>query len=207
MLKKDLLEKIKDAKEEDDVNALLAGTDIEIQFKGPEPNLDVFKGKIKSDKVFQQFMDSERDTYHSKALKTMKEKGTWESEFADNLKEKYPELVTDPVQLELLKERQAREQLEAKLARKDLLAEATKYAGEKGIKIKSIDKYLGEDFDATKSNLDDLAEDWSKAIEDMKKQESQQTNENQNNYVYTPQGGSQDVDLAAQISGAINGTI
>lgn len=204
MIKKDLLEKIKDAKEEDDINALLAGTDIETQFKGPEPNLDVFKQKIKEDKAFQKFMDSERDTYHSKALKTMKEKGTWESEFADNLKEKYPELVTDPVQLELMKERQAREQLEAKLARKELLSEANKYAGEKGITIRSIERYLGDDLDATKANLDELAEDWSKALEATNNQETKETKET---YVYNPKGGNQDVDLSAQIAGAINGTI
>ena len=167
MLKKDLLEKIKNAKDDEDINSLLAGTDIEEQFKGPEPTLDVFKQKIKADKVFQQFMDSERDTYHSKAIKTMKEKGTWESEFGDVLTQKYPDLVTDPTQKKLLDlEKQLAEEKAANL-KKDLLAEAMKYANEKGIKLKSIDKYLGEDFDSTKANLDDLAEDWSKGLEAM----------------------------------------
>ncbi|CUU47055.1 DUF4355 domain-containing protein [Clostridium beijerinckii] len=167
MLKKDLLEKIKNAKDEEDINSLLAGTDIEEQFKGPEPTLDVFKQKIKADKVFQQFMDSERDTYHSKAIKTMKEKGTWESEFGDVLTQKYPDLVTDPTQKKLLDlEKQLAEEKAANV-KKDLLAEAMKYANEKGIKLKSIDKYLGEDFDSTKANLDDLAEDWSKGLEAM----------------------------------------
>ncbi|UYZ36791.1 DUF4355 domain-containing protein [Clostridium beijerinckii] len=167
MLKKDLLERIKNAKEEEDINSLLTGTDIEEQFKGPEPTLDVFKQKIKSDKEFQGFMDTERDLHHSKAIKTMKEKGTWESEFGDVLKEKYPDLIKDPVQVELMKERKAREELEAKLARKDLLADAIKYANEKGIKLKSIDRYLGDDLDSTKTNLDELAEDWSKGLESM----------------------------------------
>ncbi|WP_238948851.1 DUF4355 domain-containing protein [Clostridium sp. YIM B02569] len=167
MLKKDLLEKIKNAKDEEDINSLLTGTDIEEQFKGPEPTLDVFKQKIKADKVFQQFMDSERDTYHSKAIKTMKEKGTWESEFGDVLTQKYPDLVTDPTQKKLLDlEKQLAEEKAANV-KKDLLAEAMKYANEKGIKLKSIDKYLGEDFDSTKANLDDLAEDWSKGLEAM----------------------------------------
>ncbi|WP_271814189.1 DUF4355 domain-containing protein [Clostridium beijerinckii] len=167
MLKKDLLEKIKNVKDEEDINSLLAGTDIEEQFKGPEPTLDVFKQKIKADKVFQQFMDSERDTYHSKAIKTMKEKGTWESEFGDVLTQKYPDLVTDPTQKKLLDlEKQLAEEKAANV-KKDLLAEAMKYANEKGIKLKSIDKYLGEDFDSTKANLDDLAEDWSKGLEAM----------------------------------------
>ena len=111
MLKKDLLKKIENAKDDEDINSLLVGTDIEEAFKGDEPTLDVFKGKIKSDKAFQQFMDSERNTYYAKALKTMKEKGTWENEFSDVMKEKYPELIKDPVQLELAKERKAREDL------------------------------------------------------------------------------------------------
>lgn len=170
MLKKDLLKKIESAKDEDDINELLKGTDIEETFKGEGATLDAFKGKIKSDKDFQKFMDSERETYHVKALKTMKEKGTWENEFSDVMKEKYPELIKDPVQLELAKERKAREELESKLARKDLLTEAIKYANEKGIKLKAIDKFLGEDLDSTKANLDDLAEDWSKGIESVVEQ-------------------------------------
>lgn len=56
------------------------------------------------------------------------------------------------------------------MARKDLLTEAVKYANEKGIKLKAIDKFLGEDLDSTKANLDDLAEDWSKGIESVVEQ-------------------------------------
>lgn len=167
MLKKDLIEKIKNAKDDEDINSLLTGTDIEEQFKGPEPTLDVFKGKIKSDKVFQQFMDSERDTYHTKAMKTLKEKGTWETEFADVLTKKYPDLVTDPAKKELLEMKQKMEQMEKESARKDLLNEATKYALEKKLPVKLVEKFLGEDLDSTKSNLDGFAEDWSKGLETM----------------------------------------
>lgn len=199
MIKKELLKKIENAKDEDDINELLKGTDIEETFKGEEPTLDVFKGKIKSDKVFQQFMDSERDTYHSKALKTMKEKGTWESEFGEVLKEKYPELVKDPVQLELVKERKAREELEAKLARKDLLADAIKYANEKGIKLSAIDKFLGDDLDTTKANLDALAEDWSKGIESVVEQKMKV-----NSYIPGIGGEGDPVSIGASIAAKAN---
>lgn len=165
MLKKDLLEKIKDAKDDEDINTLLVGTDIQEEFKGEEPTLDVFKQKVKADKDFKQFMDSEKDIYYSKALKTMKEKGTWETEFSDALKEKYPDLIKDPVQAELMKERKAREDLEAKLARKDLLADAIKYATDKKIPAGFVEKFLGEDLDSTKTNLDGFAEDWGKGLE------------------------------------------
>ena len=163
MLKKDLIEKIKNAKEDEDINSLLAGTDVETQFKGEEPTLDTFKAKVKMDKTFQQFMDSENDKHYVKAMKTLKEKGTWESEFADVMKEKYPDLVPDP-QAELKKEIA---NLKSESAREKMLNQAVAYATEKGIKIDSkyISKLLGEDFDSTKVELDGFAENWSKGLE------------------------------------------
>lgn len=167
MIKADLLKKVEAAKDDEDINNLLKGTDIEETFKGEEPTLDVFKGKIKSDKAFQQFMDSERDKYHSTALKTMKEKGTWENEFSDVLTQKYPDLITDPTQKQLLEVQKELAAAKAEAAKEKLLTQAIAYANEKGIKIKSINKYLGEDLDSTKANLDELAEDWSKGLESM----------------------------------------
>lgn len=166
MKKSEILEKIKNAKDDEDINSLLVGTDIEEQFKG-EPTLDTFKSKLKTDKDFQGFMDKERETHLTKALKTMKEKGTWESEFANELHTKYPDLITDPTQKKLLELEAELAKEKAANARKDLLNEAVKYANEKGIKLKAIDKFLGEDIDTTKANLDDLAEDWSKGIESV----------------------------------------
>lgn len=73
MLKKDILEKIKDLKDEDDINNLLKGTDIESAFKVEvQPTLDVFKAKLNSDKDFKSFMDSEKDTHANKSLETWK---------------------------------------------------------------------------------------------------------------------------------------
>lgn len=164
MLKKDLIEKIKNAKDDEDINNLLVGTDIETGFKG-EVTLDVVKQKIKSDKAFQQFMDSEKDTYHSKALKTMKEKGTWENEFAEVLTQKYPDLVTDPVKKEMLELKQELEKERQSNARKDLLTQAMAYATEKKVPTNFVEKLLGEDLDSTKVNLDTFATDWSNGIE------------------------------------------
>lgn len=196
MIKKDLLEKIKDAKDDEDINSLLTGTDIEEQFKGPEPNLDVFKGKIKSDKVFQQFMDSEKDTYHSKALKTMKEKGTWESEFGDALKEKYPDLIKDPKDKEMLEMQNKIAQMEKEAARKDLLADAIKYATEKKLPTGFVERFLGDDLEATKSSLDGFADAWSKGLESA-------VNEKMKSNSYVPGGTNPDgskVSIGASIA-------
>lgn len=183
MLKKDLLEKIKNAKDDEDINSLLSGTDIETQFKGEEPNLDVFKQKIKADKVFQQFMDTERDTYHAKAVKTMKEKGTWETEFYDVLKQKYPDLIKDPKDKAMADLQAELAKMKAEAARKDLLSEAMKYANEKKINTKFVEKFLGEDLEKTKVALDDFVKDYSKDIEAA-------VTEKMKSNSYTPGAGS-----------------
>jgi uncharacterized protein with gpF-like domain len=164
MLRKDLLEKIKNAKEDEDINALLVGTDIETQFKGAEPTLDTFKSKIKTDKTYQQFIESENDKHYAKAFKTWKENNL-EKELEPFMLAKYPELVTDPVKKELAEMRKELEKEKSSNARKDLLSEAMKYAAEKKLPAGFIDKFLGEDLDSTKANLDVLAIDWSKGLE------------------------------------------
>lgn len=195
MLKKDLLEKIKSAKDDEDINSLLNGTDIEESFKGEGATLDTFKGKIKSDKDFKSFMESENDIYHNKALKTWKENNL-EKELEPFIKEKYPELVTDPTQKRLAELEKELAKEKAANARKDLLTEAVKYANEKGIKLSSIDKFLGEDLDSTKVSLDALAEDWSKGIESVVEQKMKSNS-------YVPGGSNPDgskVSIGAAIA-------
>ena len=62
-----MLKKIESAKDEDDNNEFLKGTDIEETFKGDAATLDVFKGKIKSDKDFKAFMENENETTISRS--------------------------------------------------------------------------------------------------------------------------------------------
>ena len=97
MKKNQLLELIKNAQEDEDINSLLVGTDIENEFKFSALTLNAFKEKIKNDKDFRAFMDSENDKYHAKALKTWQDNNL-EKALEPFIKEKYPELVTDPVQ-------------------------------------------------------------------------------------------------------------
>jgi hypothetical protein len=73
MIKSELLKKIEAAKDDEDINDLLKGTDVESAFKVEvQPTLDVFKAKLDSDKDFKSFMDSEKDTHANKALETWK---------------------------------------------------------------------------------------------------------------------------------------
>ena len=163
MLKKDLIEKLKDLKDEEDANALLVGTDIETQFKTGGLTLDAFKAKMK-DADFKSFMDGENDKHYVKALKTWKENNL-EKELEPFITAKYPDLVKDPMQKKFLEQEKKIEQMEKASARKDLLAEAMKYGAEKKLPTGIIDKFLGEDLDTTKANLDVLAVDWSKGLE------------------------------------------
>lgn len=165
MKKSELLKLIQGAKDDEDINSLLGGTDIEETFKASGVTLEAFKGKLK-DKDFKAFLESENDKYFNKALGTWKENNL-EKELEPFIKEKYPDLITDPTQKKLLELEKELEKERAANARKDLLTEAVKYANEKGIKLKAIDKFLGEDLDTTKANLDALAEDWSKGLETL----------------------------------------
>jgi len=164
MIKADLIKLIENATDTQDINSLLSGTDIETQFKGTEPTLDTFKQKAKTDKDFKSYIESENDKYHTKALATWKTNNL-EKELEPFISAKYPDLVTDPVKKELMEMRKELEKEKASNGRKDLLSEAMKYAAEKKLPAGFIDKFLGEDLDTTKANLDVLAIDWSKDLE------------------------------------------
>jgi hypothetical protein len=183
MLKKDLLEKIKNAKDDEDINSLLGGTDIEEQFKANGLTLESFKGKLK-EKDFKAFLESENDKYFNKALGTWKENNL-EKELEPFITERYPDLVTDPAKKEAAESKKEIEKLKAEMARKDLLSEATKYALEKKLPVKFVERFLGEDLDSTKSNLDSFGEDWSKGLESLVDEKMKQSS-------YVPGGSNPD---------------
>ncbi len=75
MIKSELLKKLEAAKDDEDINNLLKGTDIESAFKVEvQPTLDVFKAKLESDKDFKSFMDTEKGTHAKNVLETWKTK-------------------------------------------------------------------------------------------------------------------------------------
>ena len=164
MKKNQLLELIKNAQEDEDINSLLVGTDIENEFKFSALTLNAFKEKLKTDKEFKSFMDSEHDKYHSKALKTWKDNNL-EKELEPFIKEKYPDLITDPVQKKVLELEKELEKERTANARKDLLTQAIKYASDKKLPASVVEKCLGEDFDKTKEEIDAIVDDWSKGLE------------------------------------------
>ena len=164
MKKNQLLELIKNAQEDEDINSLLVGTDIENEFKFSALTLNAFKEKIKNDKDFRAFMDSENDKYHAKALKTWQDNNL-EKALEPFIKEKYPELITDPTQKELMELKKQLADERAANARKDLLNQVMKHYKDTNLPASIIEKCLEEDFDKTKEVIDSIADDWSKGLE------------------------------------------
>lgn len=164
MLKKELLKLIEKAGDDENIDSLLENSDLAKSLQVSGLTLEAFKEKMKNDKEFKAFIDSENDKYYSKALKTWKENNL-EKELEPFIKEKYPELVTDPTQKELLELKKELEKERQANAKKDLLTQAIKYASDKKLPASVVEKCLGEDFDKTKEVIDSIADDWSKGLE------------------------------------------
>lgn len=200
MLKKELLKLIEKAGDDENIDSLLENSDLAKSLQASGLTLDAFKEKMKTDKDFKAYIESENDKYHNKALKTWKENNL-EKELEPFITEKYPDLVTDPTQKKLLeleaelaKERQAN-------ARKDLLAQAMKYAAEKKLPANFVEKFLGEDLDSTKANLDSFGDEWSKGLESLVDEKMKQSS-------YVPGNGAdgKPVSIGASIAAQLNNT-
>lgn len=164
MNKKDLLKLIENIDDEGSVDEVLSKSDFAKSFLQNGLTLNAFKEKIKTDKEFKSFMDSENDKHHSKALETWKDNNL-EKELEPFIKEKYPDLITDPVQKKVLELEKELEKERTANARKDLLSQAMKYASDKKLPASIVEKCLGEDFDKTKEEIDAIVDDWSKGLE------------------------------------------
>lgn len=164
MLKKDLLKLIENIEDESSIDEVLSKSDFAKSLLQSGLTLNAFKEKMKTDKDFKAFIDSENDKYHSKALKTWKDNNL-EKELEPFIKEKYPDLITDPVQKKVLELEKELEKERQANARKDLLSQAMKYASDKKLPASIVEKCLGEDFDKTKEEIDTIADDWSKGLE------------------------------------------
>ena len=166
MKKSELLKVLENISDDHDVDDILKSTDFVKTFVEDSLTLDKFKKKIETDKEFKSFMESENDKHHNKALNTWKENNL-EKELEPFIQKKYPELIKDPVQKEILELKQQLEKERLANARKDLLSQATQYASEKKLPVTFIEKFLEDDFDKTKVSIDSFATEWSKEIESM----------------------------------------
>lgn len=200
MLKKELLKLIENAGDDENIDSLLENSDLAKSLQASGLTLEAFKEKMKTDKEFKAFIDSENDKYHSKALKTWRENNL-EKELEPFIKEKYPDLVTDPVQKKVLELEKELEKERKANARKDLLAQAIKYAADKKLPASVVEKCLGEDFDKTKEVIDTIADDWSKGLEAIATEKMKQSS-------YIPGKGADGnpISIGASIAAQANKT-
>ena len=198
MNKKELLKLVENIDDEGSVDEVLSGSDFAKSLLQSGLTLNAFKEKIKNDKDFRAFMDSENDKYHAKALKTWQDNNL-EKALEPFIKEKYPELITDPTQKELMELKKQLADERAANARKDLLTQAMKYAADKKLPASLVEKCLGEDFDKTKEVIDSIADDWSKGIESIVTEKMKQSS-------YVPGKGSdgKPISIGASIAAQNN---
>lgn len=156
MKKSELIKLFENMADDADIDETLAGTDLVKGFIANGLTLDAFKRKLK-EKEFKTFLETEGGKAFEKQLEKWK-KENLEKELEPFIQEKYPDLVTDPTQKKLLELEKELEKERKANARKDLLTEAIKYAGEKKIPSTLVEKFLDEDLEKTKGNLDSFIE-------------------------------------------------
>ena len=175
MLKKDLLELIKDIAEDKDVDETLATSELATKFGG----LDVFKQKINTDKEFKSFIDSEKDKYNAKALETWKANNL-QKLIDEKIKERYPD--EDPKDSELAKLRTEMESMKKETLKKELTNKALKKMTDEGLPTDLVDFLVGADEDSTVKNIDLFKEKFTSKLETTVKERLKDNS-------YTPPSG------------------
>lgn len=156
MKKSEFINLFADLADDADIDETLAGTELVKGFINKGLTLDAFKSKLK-EKDFKAFLEGEGGKDFEKRLKEWK-KANLEKELEPFIHEKYPDLITDPTQKKLLELEKELEKERKANVRKDLLNQAIQYATEKKIPTSLVEKFLDEDIEKTKENLDGFVE-------------------------------------------------
>lgn len=152
MKKADVLKLIESLKDEEDINGLLKGTDIESTFK-IEPTLDVFKAKL-SEKEFKSFIDSEKDTHANKAVETWKANNLQTLINDEVLKATGKKKTPEQIKIEEL-EKQFNEQ-KSKAERAETVAKYKDVLANKEIPMEMIDYFLTDNDETTNTRIDNF---------------------------------------------------
>jgi hypothetical protein len=183
MLKKELAELIASAKDDDSIDEIISKSDLGKVLVSSGSTLDSFKEKLKSDKDFKSFMDSEKDTHSTKSLKTWQDNNL-KKLIDDEIKKRYPDKdpkdkALEDVQIEL-------DKMKAENLRKDLTNKTLKSLTEKKLPQELADFIVGTDEDDTNKNLEALVGIFGKYDENLKSDILKETS-------YTPPlgGGSE----------------
>lgn len=178
MLKKEILELIKDIAEDKDVDEILSTSELATKFGG----LEAFKQKINIDKEFKSFIDSMKDTHLSKGLETWKANNL-QKLIDEKVKELYPE--EDPKDSELAKLKLEMENMKKETLKKELTNKALKKMTDEGLPTDLVDFLVGNDEDSTTKNIDLFKEKFTSKLEATVKERLKDNS-------YTPPAGGND---------------
>lgn len=179
MLKKELLKLIDSIEDEGSIDEVLSGSDFAKSLLQGGLTLDAFKEKLKADKDFKAFLDSEKDKHSSKSLETWKQNNL-EKLLDEEVKKRFPQ--ADPKDTELAKLKAEIDKMQKESIRKDLTNKAIKIATDKKLPIELVDYLIGENEEATTKNIEKLESIFGTHVETLV-QERLKTNS------YTPPSG------------------
>lgn len=188
MLKKELLKLIDSIEDEGLIDEVLSGSDFVKSLVNQGLTLDAFKEKLKTDKDFKGFLDSEKDKHSSKSLETWKTNNL-EKLLDDEVKKRYPQ--ADPKDLELQKLKTEIEKMQKESLKKDLTNKAIKIATDKKLPVELIDYLIGEDEDVTTKNIEKLESVFGTHVETLVQERLKGSS-------YTPPSSNTDVTFTME---------
>lgn len=155
MLKKELLKLIESIGDEGSIDEVLSSNVL---------TLDAFREKVKADKDFKSFMDSEKDKHLSKGIETFKQ-NSLPKLIDDEIKVRFPQ--ADPKDTELAKLKAEIEKMQKESLRKDLKNKALEVATSKKLPVELIDYLIGESEELTLKNLEKLESVFATNVETL----------------------------------------
>ncbi|WP_315168687.1 DUF4355 domain-containing protein [Metaclostridioides mangenotii] len=186
MLKRELIELLSNIEDDSNIDEILRGSETVKSFISSSQTLDAFKSKL-NEEEFEKFLTSEKDKHANKYLETWKSNNL-EKELEPFIAQKYPDLIQDPAQKEVLELKKQLERLEAEKNKEQLLNKAKEYALNKKLPTGFVSRLLAENEEETIKNIDDFEREWSSSLETKVKEEVKGSG-------YTPPSGGTPADM------------
>lgn len=185
MKKSELTKLIETLNDDDNVDEVVSGSELGKALATSGLTLDAFKDKVKNDKDFKAYMDSEKDIHSKKSFET------WKTNNLQNLvneeyKKQHPD--ADPKDTEIATLKKQFENMQKEALKKDLTNKALKTLTEKKIPTDLVNFIVGQDEDTTNKNLETLATIFSTHDEAIKTEILKGNS-------YTPPGGKDNTPL------------
>lgn len=154
MKKSELIELLKNNKDDEDIDEVLKNAEPVKALVGSGLTLDAFKSKLESDPNFKSFMDSEKDKHLQKGIDTFKTNNL-QKLVDEEYKKQHPE--ADPKDTEMAELKRKIEQMEKEKQKDKSINKALKFATEKKLPAELVDFVVSEDEATTMANLEKLA--------------------------------------------------